>query len=47
MDISYNELRSKDVVNLNNGAKLGHIVDMVIDCVSGRVLGFDRGRFNV
>ena len=40
MDVSYNELRNKDVVNLNDGSKMGRIIDIIIDCDSGRVLGF-------
>ena len=31
MEISYNELRCKEVVNLQNGAKMGKIVDLIFD----------------
>lgn len=40
METSYNELRCKEVVNMIDGRRLGHIVDMVIELSSARVLGF-------
>ena len=40
METSFNELRCKEVVNMIDGRRLGHIVDMVIDLSSARVLGF-------
>lgn len=40
MDIYYNDLKSKEVINLNDGSKMGHIVDMVIDPGFGKILGF-------
>ena len=39
MEISYNELRCKEVVNLQNGARMGKIIDMIIDSRSKEVLG--------
>lgn len=39
MDISYNELKNKEIVNLCNGTKMGHIVDVVFDSDSGKVSG--------
>lgn len=39
MEISYTELRSKEVVNVNSGAKMGKIIDMIIDSNGKRVLG--------
>ena len=38
MDISFCELRSKEVVNMADGKKLGHIIDISIT-LSGQVLG--------
>ena len=40
MDIYYNDLKNKEVINLNDGSRMGHIVDLVIDCDSGKILGF-------
>ena len=31
MEISYTELRSKEVVNIQNGSRMGKIIDMIID----------------
>lgn len=39
MEISYSELRSKIVVNLIDGRKLGHIVDLIFDQQTAKVLG--------
>lgn len=39
MEMSYTELRSKEVVNLQNGARMGKIVDMIIDSSGKSVLG--------
>lgn len=39
MEISYTELRSKEVVNVNNGARMGKIIDMIIDSNGKNVLG--------
>ena len=39
MEISYTELRSKEVVNLQNGARMGKIIDMIIDSNGKNVLG--------
>ncbi len=39
MECSFLELRCKEVVNVVDGRKLGHMVDMVIDLMSARVLG--------
>ncbi len=39
MEISYSELRTKEVVNLQNGARLGKIIDMIVDCNGKNVLG--------
>ena len=40
MDITFNNLRSKEVVNLYDGKRLGRIIDVSFDGGSGRVLGF-------
>ncbi|MCH5156254.1 MAG: YlmC/YmxH family sporulation protein [Clostridiales bacterium] len=39
MEISYTELRSKEVVNLQNGARMGKIIDMIVDSNGKNVLG--------
>jgi len=39
MDISYNELKSKEIINLADGKKLGHVVDVLFDSINGRVSG--------
>lgn len=39
MEISYTELRSKEVVNVNTGVRMGKIIDMIIDSNGKRVLG--------
>ena len=39
MEISYTELRSKEVVNINSGARMGKIIDMIIDSNGKNVLG--------
>ena len=39
MEISYTDLRAKEVVNLQNGARMGKIVDMIIDSNGKNVLG--------
>lgn len=39
MESSFLELRCKEVVNVIDGRKLGHIIDMAFDLCSGRVLG--------
>ncbi len=39
MEVSYNELRCKEVVNLQNGARMGKIIDLIIDSNGKDVLG--------
>ncbi len=39
METSFLELRCKQVINVVDGRSLGHIIDMVIDTRSCRVLG--------
>lgn len=39
MEIGYSELRTKEVVNVKNGAKMGKIIDMIIDSSGKCVLG--------
>ncbi len=39
MELSYSELRAKEVVNLQNGARMGKIIDMIIDSNGKNVLG--------
>ena len=40
METTFLELRCKEVVNLLDGRRLGHINDLVFDMGSARVLGF-------
>lgn len=39
MENSFLELRSKEVINVTDGKKLGHIIDIVFELPSGRVKG--------
>jgi YlmC/YmxH family sporulation protein len=39
MDTSYLELRCKEIVNVVDGRKLGHIVDVLFNLESGCLLG--------
>lgn len=39
MEISYSDLRVKEVVNLQNGVRMGKIIDMIVDCNGKNVLG--------
>lgn len=39
MDTSYLELRCKEVVNIVDGRRLGHIVDVVFNLSNGCLLG--------
>ena len=39
MESSFLELRCKEVVNVLDGRKLGHIVDIVFDLATARILG--------
>ena len=39
MEMSYTDLRAKEVVNLQNGARMGKIIDMIIDSNGKNVLG--------
>ena len=39
MDISYTDLRCKDVVNVVNGSKMGKIIDLIIDSSGKAVIG--------
>lgn len=40
MESSFLELRCKEVVNILDGRKLGHIIDLIFDLSCARVLGF-------
>ena len=50
MDLSFCNLRNKDVVNICDGKNLGNISDLIIDTTCGRVLGIvvpsNKGFFN-
>ncbi len=39
MDIGYTDLRCKDVVNIVNGAKMGKIIDLIVDSNGKSVIG--------
>ena len=39
MDISYNELKDREVINLNDGSRMGHIVDLIINFANNKVSG--------
>lgn len=40
MDITFSSIRSKEVINLYDGKRLGHIFDVYIDKDTGSVLGY-------
>lgn len=40
MEITFSTLRSKEIVNLYDGKRLGRIIDISFEKESGRVLGF-------
>lgn len=40
VEASFCELRKKEVVNLDDGKRLGRFVDVVFDLQCGKVLGF-------
>ncbi len=50
MELSFCDLRAKEVVNICDGRKLGNIIDLIIDCRYARVIGivvpFDKGFFS-
>ena len=39
MEISFCELRAKEVINLCDGKQLGHIIDLIIDTSCSRIVG--------
>ncbi len=39
MEISFSELRAKMVVNITDGRRLGHIIDLIIEQNSAHILG--------
>ena len=45
------ELRCKEVINISDGKRLGHIIDIVFDLPSGLIKGFvvpmEKGGFNL
>jgi len=51
MNISFCELKKKDVINLCDGSNLGNIYDIVIDTCTGEILGIvlptSKGIFNI
>lgn len=51
MENSFLELRCKEVINVTDGRKLGHIVDIVFDLPSGKIKGLvvpvSSGGFNL
>ena len=46
----FSELKRKDVINIEDGRRLGCIIDLVFESCSGRILGFvvpgERRLFN-
>lgn len=39
MEITFSDLRAKTVVNLTDGRRLGHIIDLILDQDNARILG--------
>lgn len=50
MEVSFSELRSKIVINLVDGKKLGHITDIIFEQSTAKILGLivpcTKGFFN-
>jgi len=40
MDITFLELRCKEVINIIDGRRLGKIIDILFECKTGRICGF-------
>lgn len=38
MALRFSELRCKEVINVSDGARLGYVSDLELDCEAGRVL---------
>ena len=51
MENSFLELRCKEVINVTDGRKLGHIIDIVFELPSGKIKGLvvpmNSGGFNL
>ena len=39
MDISFNDLKNKEIINLCDGSRMGHIVDVIFSSETGKVTG--------
>ena len=39
MELSFCELRAKEVVNICDGRKMGNIIDLIFDCNCARITG--------
>lgn len=39
MEISFVDIREKEVINIYDGKKLGHIIDIIFDRATGKVTG--------
>ena len=39
MEISFVDIREKEVINIYDGKKLGHVIDIIFDRSSGKVTG--------
>ena len=39
-EISFNDVRSKEIINIYDGKRLGRVIDFVFEKESGKVLGF-------
>lgn len=39
MDITFNEIKSKEIVNIYDGKKLGRAIDIIFDKITGGVSG--------
>lgn len=50
MELSFCDLRAKEVINICDGRRLGNIIDLIIDCRCARVIGIvvpcERGFFS-
>ena len=39
MELSFEELREKEIIDINSGKKLGNTIDLIFDTGNGRVVG--------
>lgn len=50
VELSFCDLRAKEVINICDGRRLGNVIDLVFDCYCARITGivvpYEKGFFN-